>query len=105
MPSDGPFKGCCLMKLEISCSKASDRFLSKNRELMTEDELERLIIQSVRKILKIEDVALDIKSLKDKYRGYFRIRKGKIRIIFSLKKDKVLIALIHAVGLRKDIYR
>ncbi len=93
------------MKLEISYSKASDRFLSKNRELMTEDELERLIIQGVRKILKIEDVALDIKSLKGKYRGYFRIRKGKIRIIFSLKKDKVLIAFVHAVGLRKDIYR
>lgn len=93
------------MKLEISYSKASDRFLSKNRELITEDELDKLIIQGVKKIIKIEDIALDLKSLKGKYRGYFRIRKGKIRIIFSLKKNKVMIAFVHAVGFRKDIYK
>jgi len=93
------------MNLEISYSKASDRFLSKNREVITEDELDKLIIQGVRKILKIEDAALDLKSLKGKYRGYFRIRKGKIRIIFSLKKNKILVAFVHAVGFRKDIYK
>ncbi|MEX0813839.1 MAG: type II toxin-antitoxin system RelE/ParE family toxin [Chitinophagales bacterium] len=39
-----------------------------------------------------------------KGRAAYRIRKGKYRVIYEIK-DKQLIVIVIAVGLRKDIYR
>jgi len=93
------------MNLKISYSKEADRFLSKHSDRITGSETDELIIMAVKKILKIEDAAIDIKALKGEYRGYFRIRKEKIRIVFNLKRNEVVVAFINAISFRKDIYR
>jgi mRNA interferase RelE/StbE len=93
------------MNLEIVYSKNADRFLSENANRITESEVDDLIVRAVKKILKIEEAAIDIKALRGEYRGYFRIRKGKIRIVFSLKRNEIPVAFIRAIDFRKDVYK
>jgi mRNA interferase RelE/StbE len=45
----------------------------------------------------------NIKPLKGKYKGLYRLRVGDYRIIFQVKKEEVLIIIIR-IGHRIDIY-
>ena len=93
------------MNLKISYSKDADKFLSKNQNKIKEEKVDKLIISAVKKILKIEESNVDLKKLKSKQKGSFRIRKGDIRIIFSLKKDKIPMAFINHIDFRGNIYK
>ena len=93
------------MNLKISYSKEADKFLKRNRDNITEDEVDSLIIIATRKILKIEEAHVDLKKLKGRYRGSFRIRKGDIRIIFSLKKEDTPIAFVQDIDFRGNVYK
>jgi mRNA interferase RelE/StbE len=92
------------MNLEIGYSKKANKFLEKNPEAITEEEVDTLIISAAKKIFKIDKSNIDLKKLKGKLKGYFRIKKGDIRIIFSLRKDKILKALINDIDFRGNIY-
>ncbi len=92
------------MNLKISYSKEANKFLKKNQNIITEEEVDKLIISAIKKIFKTEGISVDLKKLKGKHRGSFRIKKGDIRIIFSLKKEKILIAFIKDIDFRGNIY-
>ena len=93
------------MNVQILYSKEADKFLKRNHDNITEDEVDDLIIIATKKILKIEDLPVDLKKLKGKYRGSFRIRKGDIRIVFSLRKEDTPIALIQDIDFRGNVYK
>lgn len=93
------------MKLIISHSREADRFLKKSAPAIAESEIETLVITAVRKILRKEAAVIDLKKMKGKYRGSYRIRKGVLRIIFSLKMGRHIEALINAVDFRGNIYK
>jgi mRNA-degrading endonuclease RelE of RelBE toxin-antitoxin system len=93
------------MNLKISYSKEADRFLKKNIDVLTEKEVEISIVSAVKKILKLEDTNINLKKLKGEYRGCFRIKNGDVRIIFSLKKEKFITAVIHDIDFRGNIYK
>jgi mRNA-degrading endonuclease RelE of RelBE toxin-antitoxin system len=67
--------------------------------------VDKLIISAVRKILKLEESNIALKKLKGKYKGSFRIKKGDIRIIFSLMKEKYLTAFVKNIDFRGDVYK
>ncbi|MFQ5965339.1 MAG: type II toxin-antitoxin system RelE/ParE family toxin [Candidatus Scalinduaceae bacterium] len=93
------------MNLEIGYSKKANKFLEKNSKTITEKEVDTLIISAIKEIFKIEKTNIDLRRLKGKLKGYFRIKKGEIRIIFSLKKDRILKALINDIDFRGNIYK
>jgi len=47
---------------------------------------------------------LDIKKMKGDWKGFYRLRIGKIRIIFSVNLDFSEIE-VYAIGTRGDIYK
>jgi len=54
--------------------------------------------------MKGENINVDIKKLYGKWQGYYRLRRGKIRIIFEVNKSaKVL--YIEKVDFRGDVYK
>lgn len=60
-----------------------------------------LIVQILHDIHTLKTARYDVKALKG-YHGVFRLRKGKIRIIFVQKKS---IGIILNIAYRKDAYR
>jgi mRNA interferase RelE/StbE len=81
-------------------------FLSKAvKELKRLDYVAQKMIKQKLEILakKPADLKNDIKALKGKLSGKFRLRVRNYRIIYQ-KKDDVLTILIVRIGHRKEIY-
>jgi mRNA interferase RelE/StbE len=68
------------MKWEIGFSRDAEKFM-KRENLRSETVAE---IINFLKRMKGESVSVDVKKLKGDWQGYYRIRKGKLRIIFKL---------------------
>lgn len=93
------------MNLEIGYSKKANKFLKKNAKAITEKEVDTLIISAIKTIFKIENQNIDLKKLKGELKGCFRIKKGDIRIIFTLKRNEILKILINDIDFRGNIYK
>ncbi len=88
------------MKWEISFSNSSLKFIEK--ENITEGD----VVEVARKtILKFqgEDLNVDIKKLKGKWTGFYRIRIGKLRIIAEFNFDNFSV-LIEEIDWRGRVY-
>lgn len=49
--------------------------------------------------------SIDIKDLKNTLKGKFRIRKGKIKIIFELFEDELIIeSIVEDIDFRGNVY-
>jgi len=81
------------MNLEFIYSKRVDKFLSKNSHLLDKVTVRKLLIKAVRKIILREDVNIDIKKLKGELNHLHRIRQNKIRILFEIKDNEIIIQL------------
>lgn len=88
------------MKWRIDYSRGSEKFIEKqNIREEVREELRRFLIR-----LKGENVNVDVKKLTGDWEGYYRLRKGNIRIIFEVNKTgKVL--YVEKVDFRGDVYR
>ncbi|MBF0507790.1 MAG: hypothetical protein HQK57_02560 [Deltaproteobacteria bacterium] len=92
-------------KLKIDYSRSALKFLTKNSQIITEDEADVLIVSAVKKLLKIEDNNIDIIQLHGARKGSFRVKTGKVRIIFTLSKGEVYVAFVDKISFRKDAYK
>lgn len=68
------------MKWTINYSREAERFVEK--EDIRED-VRKEIVKFLRK-MKGEEINIDVKKLKGTWKDYYRIRKGKLRIIFDV---------------------
>jgi mRNA-degrading endonuclease RelE of RelBE toxin-antitoxin system len=68
------------MKWAIEYSRDADRFMQAEA---IQDDCKKLIEGFLRK-LQGGSVNIDVKKLKGQWKGYFRIRKRRLRIIFSI---------------------
>jgi mRNA interferase RelE/StbE len=68
------------MKWKINYSRDAEKFIEReNIRGETREELSKFI-----KRTKDKDINVDVKKLKGSWAGYYRIRKGKIRIVFDV---------------------
>ena len=94
------------MNLEIQYLKKVDKFFSKNSHILSKEKTKELIIKSVKKIVLKEDINIDVKQLKGDLQKYYRIRFGKIRILFELENDEIkIITIVTDVDFRGDVYK
>lgn len=94
------------MKLEIQYLKRADKFLYKNSNILSKEKVNQLIVKAVKKILLKEDINIDIKALKGELYNYYRIRLGKMRILFNFKNNEIkIIAIVSDIDFRGDIYK
>lgn len=86
---------------KIKISNQTDKFIK--RENIDDNELLSLI-QKFINYLKGEDENINIKKLKGKWLGFYRIRFGRVRII--LKVDfKYKVVFIDRMDYRGDVYK
>ncbi len=92
------------MNLEIKYLKKADKFFIKNSHTLSKEKSKELIVKSVKKILKNEDNNVDVKHLKGTLQKYYRIRSGKIRILFELIDTHITVrAILNDVDFRGDV--
>jgi len=54
--------------------------------------------------LRGEKINVDVKKLKGNWEGYYRLRKGKLRIIFEVNKDDKSI-YVERIDFRGEVYK
>ena len=92
--------------MEVRFSKKAVKFLKK-LDAQSAEKVRQKILQ-LHSMLETEGIIpfteLDIKKLKGQWDGYFRLRVGQIRVIFTIVNSEIEILLIQDVGFRGDIY-
>jgi mRNA interferase RelE/StbE len=72
------------MKWRIEYSKDVEKFIDKQDvHIEVMEELKKFLIK-----MKGGSVNIDLKKLVGDWEGYYRLRKGKLRIIFELNKNE-----------------
>ena len=88
------------MKWNIEYSRHADKFIEREGIRVTVREQ----IKGFLKKIRGERVNIDVKKLKGKWKGYLRIRKGKLRVIFAVDfEDKAL--YVERVDFRGKAYK
>ena len=82
-------------------SRQADKFLAQQR--LTDDVVIEVIGRALRK-LDGEVVAVDLERLHDPWKGFFRVRMQKIRIIFSFDAHARQVSVV-IIDFRDSAYR
>ncbi len=82
--------------MEIILSRSASKFLEKHKER------KRLIKDILEELKNFPMCSLEIKKLEG-FKDIFRVKKGRIRIIFKLDKEKKRITVLK-IGFRENIY-
>ncbi|PIQ94377.1 MAG: hypothetical protein COV68_04915 [Nitrospirae bacterium CG11_big_fil_rev_8_21_14_0_20_41_14] len=86
---------------QIELSRQADKFAKK--ENIKDDE----ILNLVKKVINYSkglDENIDVKKMKGKWKGYYRIKIGKVRMILRIDfKNKI--AFIDKIDFRGNIYK
>ncbi len=89
------------MSWRVDFSSRSLKFLAQNN--LSEDFILREIELALRKF-QGENININIKKLKGEWRGFYRIRSGKLRAIVEFNFD-LRQAYIEAVDWRGNVYK
>ena len=89
------------MSWKIETSKDAEKFLEKNK--LTIEEIKELVIKTIR-YFQGEDINIDIKKLKGKWQGFYRVRIGRIRIIAEFDFESSVV-FIEKIDWRGNAYK
>jgi len=89
------------MKWQIEISKPSQKFITKNN--IRDADIISHLEKAIRK-LRGQDEKIDLKKMKGEWKDFFRLRIGKIRIIFKINFEKSRI-FVDRIDFRGDVYK
>lgn len=89
------------MTWKVQFSGNADKFLEANR--VKREEIFKLIRSAIKKF-QGENINLDIKKLKGPWTGFYRIRKGRLRVILEFDFDTLSI-FIEEIDWRGSAYK
>ena len=88
------------MKWKLKYTNQAARFLEKT----SIESIDSVIGKAIRKVLFIENTNINIRKMKGKWKDFYRIRQGNLRIIIKFEvKDQTV--LIYRIGLRGNVYK
>ncbi len=88
------------MKWRIEYSRDAEKFIDKQDvHIEVREELKKFLIK-----MKGGNVNIDLKKLVGDWEGYYRLRKGKLRIIFELNKNERVL-FVEKIDFRGDVYK
>lgn len=92
--------------LKLTYLKKSKKFLDKNQNIITENDVDELVVKFIKNRFYNVDINIDYRQLQGTFENTYRIRKGNIRIIAKVLNDEIIIeAIIENIGFRGDIYK
>ncbi len=96
------------MKKEIKLTylKKATKFLNKNKNILTETQVDELIVKFIKKKFYGMDINIDFKQMKGDISDIYRIRKGNIRVLVKVSSNQIIIeAIVKDIGFRGGIYK
>jgi len=88
------------MKWRIEYSRDAEKFIDKQDvHIEVREELKKFLIK-----IKGGNVNIDLKKLVGDWEGYYRLRKGKLRIIFEVNKNERVL-FVEKIDFRGDVYK
>lgn len=88
------------IKWKIDYSRDAEKFIQTHGVLEEiREELKKFLIK-----IKGGNVNVDLKKLVGDWEGYYRLRKGKLRIIFAVIKNKRIL-FVERIDFRGDVYK
>jgi len=92
--------------IKLTYLKKATKFLTKNTHILSEAQVDKLLIQFIKKKYYNIDINIDFKQMKGNLSDIYRIRKGDVRIIVRLIDNEIIIeAIITDIGFRGEIYK
>lgn len=89
--------------LQIHFERKAHKFFNKGT--VDKNEVSEVIIKAVRK-LSGHNENINIKYLKGELKGYLRIRKGDLRIVFKIAEDEnLMIVTVSNIDFRGNVYK
>lgn len=88
------------MRWQISFTKEAEKFLAKNQT--SRDDVDELVLAMLKR-LQGENVNVDIKKLKGEWEGFYRIRKGDLRVIAALNFESHVV-FVDRIDWRGGVY-
>ena len=76
------------MTWEISLSKGVVKFLDRSSPEITEEQVVSLLKKALNRLINNSLENVDLKKLKGDWLGFYRIRRGDLRIIFEIDFEK-----------------
>ncbi|MFH0859407.1 MAG: hypothetical protein V1868_02225 [Patescibacteria group bacterium] len=89
------------MKWRIEASRDAEKFLHKNQ--LTKNEAFKIIERAI-SYFQGKNINIDIKKLTGKWAGFYRIRRGKIRIIAEFNFENSFV-FIEEIDWRGNVYK
>jgi len=88
------------MKWRVEYSKEAEKFIKK-QDVHTEvtEQLKKFLIK-----ITGGNVNIDLKKLVGNWDGYYRLRKGRLRIIFEVNKDERVL-FVEKIDFRGEVYK
>ena len=93
-------------EIKLIYLKKATKFLAKNKSVLTEEEVDVLVIKFIKKKLYNIDTNIDYKQMSGSISNIYRVRKANIRIIIRLDDGEVIVeAIVTDIGFRGDVYK
>lgn len=88
------------MEWRIDYSRDAEKFIQRqNLRIEVREEFRKFLIK-----MKGENINIDLKKLEGDWAGYYRLRKGKFRIIFEVNKTQKIL-FVEKIDFRGDVYK
>jgi mRNA interferase RelE/StbE len=92
--------------IKLTYLKKATKFLDKNKDILTEEQADELIIKFIKKKFYNINTNIDYKQMQGSVKDIYRIRKADIRIILKIVDNEIIIeAIIQDIGFRGNIYK
>lgn len=92
--------------IKLTYLKKATKFLLKHSSVITEEQVDALVIKFIKRQIYNLDENIDYKQMSGAISNVYRIRKGNIRIILTLEDNEIIIeTIITDIGFRGDIYK
>lgn len=92
--------------IKLTYLKKATKFLDKNKSVLSEEQVDALVVKFIQKKIYNIDTNVDYKQMSGNLTNIFRIRKANVRIIVRLVDDEIIIeAVIVDIGFRGDVYK
>ena len=89
------------MSWRVDLSRDAEKFLGKNK--LTVSEVREIVVKAIR-YFQGEDSNINIKKLKGEWRGFYRVRTGRIRIIAEFDFENSVV-FIEEIDWRGNAYK